>query len=353
MSTKTRLIIIAVVIVVLLVALMARNKVVQSSENRGEPINTAISVSTVTASKQPVDDRFSVVGTVNAYNDVVVLSEAQGRIVKVNAEIGDYKSAGSVLVEVDSELKEAAYKAATVTYEKAKRDLERSEALYKEHSISDTQVEQARWSYQSTEAQYIVARRQFNDTKITTPISGIVTARMVNVGTMVMGAPQATAVANVVDISRVKVKVSVAEKDLAKLKHGDLADVTTDLYSQEKFSGTILSIASKGDEAHTYPVEVLLNNPKQLLKAGMFVSVTFKATGSQPTLMLPRKALVGSAQNAQVYVIQDNIARLRPVTAGRQTGTEIEITSGISEGEVVVVDGQNNLSDNLQVVVRK
>ena len=66
---------------------------------------------------------------------------------KVDAEVGQFKEAGSVLVEVDSETREAAYKAAEVNYEKAKKDLERYESLYKEHSISDTQIEQARWAF--------------------------------------------------------------------------------------------------------------------------------------------------------------------------------------------------------------
>ena len=300
-----------------------------------------------------MEDRIPVVGTVNAYNDVVVLSETQGRVVKVNVEVGDYKAAGSVLVEVDSELKEAAYKAASVTYEKAKKDLERYESLFKDHSISDTQVEQARWTYQSAEAQFIVARRQLSDTKITTPISGYVAARYVNVGTMVMGAPQATQIANVVDISRLKAKVNVAEKDLSKLHIGDLAEVTTDLFPHTAFPGTIFTISSKGDDGHTYVVEVLLNNPKLHLKAGMFITVTFKPKASAATLVIPREALIGSLQDAKIYVVKDNIAKLRPVTVTKEIGTNVEISDGLQEGELVVVDGQSNLSDNVSVVIRK
>jgi RND family efflux transporter MFP subunit len=282
-----------------------------------------------------------------------VLSETQGRVLKIDVEVGDYKKAGEVLVEVDNELKDAAYKAAKVTYEKAKKDLERYEVLFKEHSISDTQIEQARWSYQAAEAQFVVARRQLNDTRITTPISGIVTARYVNVGTMVMGAPQATQIANVVDISKLKVKVNIAEKDLSKLHVGDAVDVTTDLYPHTTFPGTVFTVSSKGDDGHTYPVEVLLNNPKLQLKAGMFVSVTFKPKASVPALFVPREALLGSLQNAKVYVVKDNIAKLRAVTVAKEVGTSIEIDGGLQEGEMVVVDGQNNLSDSVSVVVRK
>lgn len=322
--------------------------------SNGNTMVTAYSVSTVTVQKKSVSTTFSLVGTIAAYNDVVILSETQGRVVKIRAEVGDYKPAGSVLVEVDSELKEAAFKTATMTYEKAKKDLERFESLYKDKSISESQIEQARWNFQSAEAQYIVARRQFNDTKITTPISGIVTARYVNVGTMVMGAPQATQIANVIDISKLKVKVNVAEKDVFHVKVGENVEVSTDVYPNVTFAGKISSISSKGDEAHTFPVEVTLqNNGKQKLKAGMFGNVTFNAKGANTGLWIPREAIVGSLRDAKLFVVMNNLAKLRSVAVGNENGTEVEILSGLKEGETVVVNGQNNLKDNVAVIVRK
>ncbi|RPI05557.1 MAG: efflux RND transporter periplasmic adaptor subunit [Ignavibacteriae bacterium] len=330
------------------------NKAKSSDQaSAAKTISTSYSVSVITAAKKDLTDSFSQVGTIVAYNDVAVMSETSGRVVKISAEVGDYKHAGDVLVEVDSELKEAAYKTAKVSYEKAKKDLERYEALYKEGSIPDTQIEQARWSFQSTEAQYIVARRQLSDTKITTPISGFVTARNVNIGSMVMGAPQATFVANVVDISRLKVKVNVAEKDVIRLKVGEKVEVTTDVFPNSVFTGSIFSVSSKGDEGHTYPVEVVLNNSKMQIKAGMFGRVKFTPKISGAAIVIPRESIVGSIRDAAVYVIKDNAAKLRPVVAGKELGTDIEILNGLNEGEQVVVNGQNNLSDNAPVIVRK
>ncbi len=353
MSTKTKIILIAVTVVAVLIGLIARNKVVMNAPSKSSSMTTAISVSVAGAARQSIDNRISAIGTVNAYNDVTVLSETQGRVVKVSVEVGDYKQAGSVLVQVDSELKEAAFKAAQVSWEKAKKDLERYEALFKEHSISDTQIEQARWTYQSADAQYVAARRQLSDTKITTPISGTVTARFVNIGTMVMGAPQASQIVNIVDISRLKVKVNIAEKDVFKLHVGDPVDVTTDVFPAAVFAGAVFSVSSKGDDGHTYPIEVLLNNPKQQLKAGMFVNVTMKPKGETTALLIPRAAIIGSLRDPKIFVVKDNVARLRTVVAGRGIGTSLEITNGLQEGELVVTDGQNSLSDNVPVVIRK
>jgi membrane fusion protein, multidrug efflux system len=354
MNPTTKYISLGLVLVTIIIGVYSCNKAKSDGQKSASAtIATSYSVSVITAAKKDITDSFSQVGTIVAYNDVAVVSETSGRVVKVDAEVGDYKPAGSVLVEVDSELREAAYKAAQVTYEKAKKDLERYEALYKEGSISDSQIEQARWSFQSAESQYVVARRQLNDTKITTPISGIISARYVNVGNMVMGAPQATVVANVVDISRLKVKVNVAEKDVIRLKVGETVDVTTDVFPNSVFTGSIFSISSKGDEGHTFPVEVVLKNSKQQIKAGMFGRVQFTPKISGATIVIPRECIVGSVKNATLYVVNNNVSKLRSVVTGKEIGTDIEILNGLQEGEQVVVNGQNNLSDNAPVIVRK
>lgn len=350
---KRLAIISTLVMIVGVISAILLTNTAESNAQTTNNIATAYSVSVVTASKQNITENFSLVGTIIANNDVVILSETQGRVVKINAEVGDYKTAGSVLVEVDDELKEAAYKTATMTYDKAKKDLARFESLYKESSISESQIEQARWNFQNAEAQYIMARRQYRDTKITTPISGIVTARPVNIGTMLQGAPQPTVVANVVDISKLKVKVNVAEKDVFKLEIGDNVDITTDIYPGVKLNGRISTISAKGDDAHTYPVEVTLNNStKHPLKAGMFGRVSFMPTSNQENIVIPREAIVGSVRDAKVYVVQNNIAKLRPVVVGKELGTNVEVISGIKTGDVVVVNGQNNLKDNVAVTVR-
>jgi RND family efflux transporter MFP subunit len=354
MNTTMKYFTLGLVVVAFIFGFYSCNKAKSDGQNSTTAtIATSYSVSVITATRKDVTDNFSQVGTIVAYNDVAVMSETSGRVVKVDAEVGDYKPAGSVLVEVDSELKEAAYKAADVSYEKAKKDLERYEALYKEGSISDSQIEQARWSYQSAESQYIVARRQLSDTKITTPISGIVTARNLNIGSMVMGAPQATLVANVVDISRLKVKVNVAEKDVIRLKVGEKVEVTTDVFPGSVFTGTIFSISSKGDEGHTYPVEVVLKNSKLQLKAGMFGRVNFMPKSSGNLIVIPRESIVGSVKDAKLFIINNNVAKIRSVVVGKEAGTNIEILDGLQEGEQVVINGQNNLSEGAPVIIRK
>jgi RND family efflux transporter MFP subunit len=333
-----------------IVAVLLNNKAKSDAKAaKSQETEKAVSVSVVTVGKTTLSRTLSLIGTITANNDVAIVSETSGRVVAIGAKVGDYKPAGSVIAQVDDELKLANFKSAEVAYEKAKKDLERYEALLKEGGISDAQVESARLNFKSAEAQYIVARRQLQDTRITTPISGIVTERRVDIGSVVSNG---MVVANVVDIAKLKVKVNVAEKDVFKLKVGEEVEVTTDVYPNVKFKGVIASISAKGDEAHTYPVEITLNNSKEYpLKAGMFGRIHFTSLGERQTLAIPREALLGSVRSARVFVAENGVARLRPITVGQEVGKMLEVLEGLQEGELVIVSGQNNLRDGYAINV--
>ncbi len=338
----------AAVVLIAIVALLLHNKA-QSSAAVVNNIATKYAVTVVTAGTQTLSETVTLTGIIVANSDVAVVSETQGRVVAISSNVGDLKQAGAVLVQVDDELKKANFAAAESNYEKAKKDLERYESLYRDHTITDSQIEGARLAFKSAEAQYIVTRRQYRDTKITTPISGVVTSRSVEVGTMVN---PGTVIGNVVDISKLKVKINVAENDAFKLTVGGTVNVTTDIYPGAVFTGRVASISAKGDEAHTYPVEISLANSREHpLKSGMFARVAFGHTGNAKGIVIPRDAIVGSVKDAHVYVVENDIARLRQIVVNAQIGTGVEVGGGLRAGEVVVVNGQNNLKDNTAVTV--
>lgn len=308
-------------------------------------------VSVVDVGKQKLSETLSLVGTITANNDVAIAAETQGKVIAVRAQIGNYVKAGAVIVQLDDELKQAAYATAEVNYQKAKKDLERYETLIKDNSVSNAQLEGARLAFKSAEAQYIVAKRQYNDAKIKSPIAGIVTARLVDIGSNVQ---MNSIIANVVDISKLKVRLNVSERDAFRLKVGGSVTVSTEVYPGEAFEGKIASISSKADDAHTYPVEVILpNNGKHPLRAGMFGRITFLSVKDNESLTIPREALLGSMKNAQVFVVENGIAKLRKVIIGSEVGTNLEVLSGLTLGESIVVNGQNNLKDNVAVNVVK
>lgn len=306
-------------------------------------------VSVTKAASQNLDDDISLVGTISGNSDVNIVSETQGKVTAVYSKVGEYKPAGSVLFQVDDELKLAAYKTAEANYLKSKKDYERYETLNSQKTASDAQFDAVKLAYISAESQYVVAKRQYNDTKIKTPISGLVTVRNVELGTMVQ---PGTVVANIVDLSKLKVKINVSEKNIVKLKAGDKVNLSTTVYPGVKYSGTIETISSKGDDAHSFPVEVsVINTKDNPLKAGMFARVYLNEVDKRNALTIPRESLVGSVKNPQVYVVENGTAKIKNVVLGEETGTNVEVLDGIRDGETVVTNGQNNLKDNVKVEI--
>lgn len=345
---KTKYISITVLVLAVIIAVLFYNKAKMKADTANLKFDSyPVTISKV--EKKQVTKNLELVGTIQANNDVAIIAEAQGRVVKINAEVGDYKTAGSVLIQIDDELKLASMKAARVSYEKSKKDYERFQALYKGNSVTDSQLEATKLAYQSAETQYIVAKRQYEDTKVTTPISGVVTSRLVDIGNYVK---MNTPVANVVDISKLKVYVNVSESDVFKMRVGDKVEITTEVYPGVVFNGKIATISSKADEAHTYPVEVDLPNSKQHpLKAGMFGKANFVSLTKGDALLIPREALVGSIKDPEVFVVENNTAKLVKLVIGNTYDNYLEVISGLKEGQDIVVNGQNNIEDNGKVTV--
>ncbi len=343
-KVRTLIIIIAVICVIVFILLSNKAK---TEEKIAKNVTLVPTVSVVQVGRQEISENLSLIGTVSANLDVMVVSETIGRVTAVKADVGDRVNAGSVLIVVDDELKLANFKAAEVNYEKVKKDLQRYEALFKTKAVTDNEIESARLGCKGAEAQYLAARRQYNDTRITSPIAGIVTSRLVDLGSMVQ---PGMSIANVVDIAKLKVAVNVAENEVFKLKPGDQVTLNTDIYPGVTFAGQIRNISSKGDESHTYRVEIgMENNVENPLKAGMFARLTFPAITRKNTLAIPRESILGSVRNPQVFVVQDGVAKLRDITPGDEIGAHLEVVKGLSEGETVVVSGQNNLVDGAAV----
>jgi len=342
--------ILSLIIVIILIAVFFLSDKKSDPSDRKQPY-AEVPVSTTQVKKMQLVNNISLVGVVNASNDVNVISEAQGLVMDVKVKVGDNIKEGTVLFQIDDVIMQSNLASAEINYLKAKRDFERSETLYQENSISAAQLDLARLEMKAAESRLTLAKKQLDDTKIKAPISGTVNKLIVDLGTMVN---PGTAVANIVDISTLKALLNVSEKEAFQIKRGNKAEITTDIYPGIKFSGRVDNIASKADEAHTYQVEVRLpNNYKYPLKAGMFARVNFTLESSDESLVIPRESLVGSIKDAYVYKIQDETAQLRKVVVGKSSGNFLEILSGLNENEVVVTNGQNNLSDNSKVVIIK
>lgn len=349
------------IILIAATMLLVATRQTQADAAKVQTQPTAVEVTRVAVGD--VADIISGVGNVAAVRDVRVSSETAGRILKVRVEVGDAVTQGQTLVDVDAELKEVAAEqaragvlAAKTNLEKSKKDFERTQKLFETGDVADIELEGYRLAYHSADAQYKgavaglrAADRQVSDSRITAPIAGVVASRRVEVGEMVGPGME---IVNLVDISTMKVRLSVAEDDVVKLRVGQPAAVRIDARPRERLTGKIFTVGAKSESpnGHTYPVEVVVqNNGKDPLKVGMFARVEIQASMAKGVLTIAKESLVEDGAAASVFVATDGYARLRPVTLGIRGSSQIQVVSGLTEGDLVISFGQKALKDGAPV----
>jgi len=182
---------------------------------------------------------------------------------------------------------------------------------------------------------------KFEPAPVDSLLAGIVGRVYVDLGTKVT--PQ-TPVALIVDMDRVEVKIDVVERDLPKVRIGQEAQIRVDAYPEKIFRGKVWKISPVVDlESRTAPIEILISNPKHLLKPGMFARTTIVTEESKDTLIIPRDALIKEGDSTFVFVVKDNQALRREVTTGMDQENSVEVKDNLDLGEEVIVMGKTRV----------
>jgi RND family efflux transporter MFP subunit len=325
----------------------------------------AVPVETQIIQAGEVVDKVRATGTIFPLHDVLVSSETAGTITQVYVEVGDLVKKGEVLVQIDDELKQLALQQAQAklmeakaAYEKVEKDYERNKKLFENRDISEYIFDNARLQKETAYATYLaaqanekMARRQLNDARIVSPVEGFVAARLVELGaTVAPGSP----VAKVVDISQVKVKFGVPEKDIVKIRKGQSATLTVDSYPDETFDGVVSAVGPQADlSTRSFPAEILVENPGNRLKAGMAAKVEIAIRIIQNVPLVPKSALLERSGQTLIFVIKNGQAQKRIPELGLESGDKIVLLAGAEAGEEVVILGQENLSNGIKVDVKR
>ena len=195
-------------------------------------------------------------------------------------------------------------------------------------------------------------RNARENTVLTSPISGVVTARNYDPGDMTGSLPIVT----VARVQPVKIVINVTESDLPKIHNGMPAEVTFDTYGDEKFNGRVSTVMPTVDPAsRTFGVEVTLPNADSRVLPGMFGRVRLNL-GKADRVVIPDKAVVkqqGSG-NQYVYIYNSNgTVSFNQVQLGQRLGDEYEVISGVEPGSRVVINGQSKLANGKKVKLAK
>lgn len=354
------------------------------------PVNVSI------VQKSEIDRIEVYTGRIKPAQQVDVTSKSFGEVEKVFFDVGDRVNEGDILFVMDKKSVEnniealknqiqsqlnqsgASLDSSRVQYEDAKKNYDKMVKLFEEGAISKQQLEQAELAYNqaqiayqssqknfglvtgktpdgnstsknSLEAQLEIAKETLEDFEVNSPISGIVAARNIEYGEM---ANSSLPSFSIVDIDTVYLEVNIPEKYINRISLNQQVSVNIEAVGDKAYNGTITNISPTADEqTYTYAVRIEIANKDGAVKGGMFARAEFAFEGKKSAVVIPRNALELEGNQWYALTVEGDIVKKVYVTIGIDNGKEVEVVSGLQEGQQLIVKGKEYVEDGEQVVI--
>lgn len=337
-------------VLVLIGTVLANNKKKNAEKTAvvAQTSSSEIAVRVSPVQREAISLDFSTNGNFAPAQQMNFAAENSGRVTRVLVDEGSYVRRGQTLAIIKTDVLSIDLETAQAAYQNALRDKQRYENAFTTGGVTQQQLDQAKLSLDNAAARVAQARIRVSDANIKASINGIVNKRYIEPGAVVSPGTQ---LFELVDVSRLKLNITVDETQVANLKVGDKVEIKASVFPDKNYAGNVTFIAPKADASLNFPVEIeIASNPGNQLKAGMYGTAIFRSGNATPVIVVPRSAFVGSVSTNQIFVVENNnTARLRKVIAGRVLGDKVEILQGLNEGENIITSGQINLTDGSKI----
>jgi RND family efflux transporter MFP subunit len=301
-------------------------------------------------------------GNIQAFNDSPIYARTDGYLKNWYADIGAHVKQGQLLAEIETpEVDQQLYQAradlntAQANYNLSEITASRYQGLAQSDSVSKQDVDNAVGDFQAKKA--IVASAQANVKhfeelqsfeKIYAPFDGVITARNTDIGHLIDSGSAGGTATELFHISSTKVLrvyVNVPQQDSPSAKPGLAADLTLEEFPGRRFPGKLVRTAKAIDPtSRTLLVEVDVENPDGTLLPGAYAEVHLKIPSGALAAIVPAGALIFRSQGLQVGIVENgNRAALKDVTLGRDFGADVEVVSGLTANDLVIVNPPDSL----------
>lgn len=305
--------------------------------------------------RQPIPDTLELAAKAQADPTKVVhiFPPASGRVMAIEVKPGDHVRRGQTVAILNSSDVASArsdYAKANIEADRATRALDRQKLLFEHGAAAEKDFIDARAQADSARAELDRARQRLellnvnpsggtDRVSLVAPASGVVLDVSAAAGEFSKSLESANALITIADLSTIWIVGDVYEKDVAKLDRGKQVTVTLQAYPERQWSGRIESISGALDPTtRTLKVRVMLPNSDQRLKPEMFGAIHVKA-GTHQALLVPAAAILHDANTTSVFVNNGGKPEQRTVTVGQTVDGNVEVVSGLREGEEVAADG--------------
>lgn len=325
----------------------------------------ALAVETSHAMRRTITPSMSFSGSLEPEWQAEVAAKVDGRLEKVYVKEGDSVIRGQVLavleqVDTNADLLNArgSFLDAQTNLRKAETDLARYEKLFANGAVSQQVVDDYRFARENAAAKLDAARGNLQSmesksagTILVAPADGIIAKRFYQEGYY---AKAGTAIFQVADIATLKTVIHIPEGQVAGVAVGNEAQIKLPAYPDKKIDGKITRIAPVADlPSHTFAAEVSVANHEGVL-AGIYANVFLTAQQKENVLTVPLHAIVMRDDQQTIFVADaDGTIQRRVLTVGFTDDKVAEILSGITEEDIIVVEGQNKLREGVKINMDK
>jgi RND family efflux transporter MFP subunit len=353
-------VVLVVVIWILVARIHARAALTQQTQD-----DATITVTTTKLGPGKSGDELVLPGTVQAFVDAPIYARTSGYVKRWLVDIGGPVKAGDLLAELETpevdqqkQQAEADFATATANYQLSSSTAERYKGLVASDSVSKQDADDRLGDAAAKKAQLASAKanldrnRQLEGFKhVVAPFDGIVTARNVDIGTLVNAGGTGQELFHVADTRKLRIYVQVPQSYAAAMKPGLEAKLHFAEHPGQEYPAKLVRTANAIDPVQrTLRVELQSDNPDGALLAGGYSEVHLKLPVAAQTLRLPSNALLFRSSGMQVAVVgADNKVTLKSIKVGRDFGTEIEVVDGVTSDDTLVVNPPDSLSDGQAV----
>lgn len=340
------------VFIALMVTLLAAGLIFLFNGDKKEAKrDIAIPVIVVNVTRQAMHDNIEALGTAYANESITITASASETISEINFTDGQKVKAGDVIARLEQREEQADLGMAKARLEEHKRELARLNQLLENRAASQREVDERKTQVDITQQEIKGIEARISDRTLRAPFSGVLGIRRLSVGALVQPGDVITTLD---DINLIKLDFSMPAIYLGWLKPGVAIEATTGAHGEERFSGVIDTVDSRIDPTtRSVLVRAILPNEGNKLTPGMLMQVSL-LQNQRESLVVPEESVLQKQDKQSVYIVKDDdIVEERPITIGTRIPGFVEVLSGVSEGERVIIRGVNRAKPGDKVTIQE
>jgi membrane fusion protein (multidrug efflux system) len=319
------------------------------SKESDEEESPPVPVETTSPTRGDIYATYTGTAPIEPFAEADVIAKVDGEVRELLVEEGDMVAKDQILATLDGDRLRLELSETQARLRKMQRDFQRNKELQDKGLISEGDFEKIRYDMEALEASYNLAKLELDYTQIRAPIAGVVSERYLKLGnTIKAGEP----VFRVTGFDPLVTYLYVPEREFRQMAPGQPVHISVDALQGSPVIASVTRISPVVDaDTGTFKITIELRGADRQIKPGMFGRMSIVYDKHENVLQIPRSAIIETASDSYVYVVEDDVAIRRSIATGFSGNGMVEISSGLSGDEKVITVGHIGLKNEAKVVV--